>query len=1064
MRTLDTALDGASAGPRQVVVLSGEAGIGKSRLVAELARRADQRRTRVAWGRAWESGGAPVLWPWVQVLRSTVDHPQSPSARQALGDAMAVIDGLLGAGPGDSPEESRFTLFDAIDRFLASLAATEPLVVIVEDLHAADEPSVELFRFLASSTTAGRLLLVGTHRPSAADEHVDRLLPDLSREGKRLALVGLTAEECRDLLVAAGRAEATAVDTAELHRATGGNPLFVQEVARLAAHGDGPNLFDEGISGADIGSAIRRRVSLISDDTVRVLGAAAVLGRSFDTPTLLEISGLPAEVVRPALARAAGEGLLRLAPDRDEATFTHDLVRRALYDDLDEATRRDLHAAAATAVSERDPGAVQLVAHHAVSAGPAHRQEAVALLVQAGNAAIAHFGFETGARHFERALDLLPSGDDVGRCDLLIRLGEARRRADPGSERDVLMEAAQLARAAGDGDRLAQVLLTLSQLKMMVVLVPDDEMVQLLEDAINTMPPGDPGRRAALLADLAKELVDPADRERRAALVREARAVAEETGDHALLAEVALGRCLAGGDEMDEGLRDLGRALEGLRGEGAGGYRVVELGLSFRRFRCTRRLEQGDRTGFEEDAGYLTRFAEERPYPSYRWYAAMTAVTRASVLGEWHVVERLAKAAAAVMPGDLLAAIVHMAQRSVALHHQRRAAEELDAIEKMAAAIPAGVGMHAMAAFAHLEQGNDDVARSIAARVLSDPAAVPDSIGWLPFMVTFARLARDLGDTKASLAIYDLLLPLRSRHAVLNAGQPALYFGPVELALGLCASTLGRDDDAVAHLEAATAQAVALGALGWEAEARAELAVVLARHRSAQRDRADTLLAEARRMAESLDLTALLHRIDASSPRSPSGELRLARSGDSWALSWPGGTTMVRHTRGLEYLAQLLSHPDVEVAAPQLLSGGATAPPQAAHELSSGRGEASHALLDDQAKQEYLHRVRELQAEIDEAAGASDTERESRARLELDFLLEELQAAAGLGGRARQFSTADERARVSVTKSIRRGIDRIGDHAPGVASYLSDTVSTGMFCCFRPDPAHPHFAPASVEH
>jgi predicted ATPase len=329
LEQLTAALHGASSGRGRLVLLSGEAGIGKTRLADEVATRAAAQGVRVLWGRCWESGGAPAYWPWVQILRRYVrDTPAALVAAQ-MGSGAADLGRLspeLAAARGGTPpsaesEQARFSLFDATASFLRNAAAAQPLVLVLDDLHAADESSLLLLQFLARDLRSAPLLVIGTYRETEARRAPARLeiLSALLREGPRLPLRGLSQEEVGRYVAAAARATPREALVAAIHQATDGNPFFVTEVVRLwvAAGGEGPGSDGDFAIPDEVRAAVRRRLDPLRAPAREALAIASVIGREFDAAFFARVTaelGAPREL----LAEAVDAGLL--APAASAAT------------------------------------------------------------------------------------------------------------------------------------------------------------------------------------------------------------------------------------------------------------------------------------------------------------------------------------------------------------------------------------------------------------------------------------------------------------------------------------------------------------------------------------------------------------------------------------------------------------------------------------------------------------------------------------------------------------------------------------------------------------------------
>jgi predicted ATPase len=392
MAVLRAVLDDAVAGRGRLVLVGGEPGIGKSRLADELGNVAQQLGATVLWGRCWEAGGAPAYWPWVQALRTSVEDTDEATLCRQLGSGAAEVTQILPelgqmftetaiTDPGD-PEAARFRLFDAVTKFLIRVAHDRPVVLIIDDLQAADVPSLLLLQFLAGAVVTTPLLVIGTYRDVGVerDHPLWSTVAELARypATRRLQLGGLAPSEvaCYVETVTGVRPPVNVVTA--IHRETEGNPLFLGEVARLAAAegrlDDADPAYWERAIPQGVRQVIGRRVDHLSRECARTLSLASVLGREFRLEPLEQISGLSgdelAELIDEATAaRVIGE--MSGSPGR--LHFAHALIRDTLYDELPPSQRARLHARVGIALEDLyqpdpDPHLAEL-AHHYFEAG-----------------------------------------------------------------------------------------------------------------------------------------------------------------------------------------------------------------------------------------------------------------------------------------------------------------------------------------------------------------------------------------------------------------------------------------------------------------------------------------------------------------------------------------------------------------------------------------------------------------------------------------------------------------------------------------------------------------------
>jgi predicted ATPase len=333
----------------QAVLLSGEPGIGKSRLADEIALEASRAGATVVWGRCWEAGGAPAYWPWVQSLRSLLrrlPEPLEPHLGGGGGHLAEILPELrqlvpvLPPVPPLDPETARFRLFEAVTGFVGSVADVHPLVVVLDDFHVADTPSLLLLEFLAGQLQSSRILLVCAFRDTelTEDHPFAATLVELLRHPVtcRVRLGGLSGPEvARFIDVTTGIAPPAGVVT-RIHGETEGNPLFVGEVVRLLADEgllERPAAIRDVAVPQSVRQVIARRLRGLSEEAARLLTRAAVLGREFDVAALERVTGRRRDELLESLDEAIAARIVVEAPGAlGRLRFSHALVRDALYD------------------------------------------------------------------------------------------------------------------------------------------------------------------------------------------------------------------------------------------------------------------------------------------------------------------------------------------------------------------------------------------------------------------------------------------------------------------------------------------------------------------------------------------------------------------------------------------------------------------------------------------------------------------------------------------------------------------------------------------------------------
>ncbi|MEO7435963.1 MAG: AAA family ATPase, partial [Candidatus Binatia bacterium] len=333
-----------------LVIVTGDPGIGKTRLAEEFSAHAEEHGAVIRWGRCWEGDGAPAFWPWIQILRDEARSAPA-SGLAAIEQALAELEGRaheVGHPAALDPGPSRFRLFDALTNVLVRAAHDQPRVLVLEDLHWADLPSLRLLQFLVRHARSAPLLALVTYRDVEIDKAhpLGHALRDLARHGEPISLTGLDAEDVECYVAAAlGDSRARAL-AARLHRETEGHPFFLVELVRLLEGSSAAALagIPDGIREL-IARRLRQRTLACHD----LLEIAAVVGRDFTLPVLRRVSALADRDVLTLVGEALDARLI-VGADGETYRFSHALVREALYADLPLARRLTLHRAIGEAI------------------------------------------------------------------------------------------------------------------------------------------------------------------------------------------------------------------------------------------------------------------------------------------------------------------------------------------------------------------------------------------------------------------------------------------------------------------------------------------------------------------------------------------------------------------------------------------------------------------------------------------------------------------------------------------------------------------------------------------
>jgi tetratricopeptide (TPR) repeat protein len=1075
-------LEEAIAGRGGLALLAGEPGIGKTRLAEELSSEAGRRSALVLWGRCWDDGGAPAYWPWVQILRALVrDRPSACLVRE-LGHAAPFVahlvpevrDKLPDVAPapvGGSSEEARFALLDAVTAFLVSVASATPMVLVVDDLHAADPSSLVLLRFLARELATVRIAVLGTYRDVGATPApaVSALIGELVRDARQITLKGLDRDAVARFVTQATGSVPSDGAAASIHAATGGNPLFLGQVLELlldegSLPGDGPGANTIPLPpGAR--EAIRARVAMLPDRAADTLALAAVTGTEPSPALVSEAAGADLRSVIEDFATAADAGLLRELPDAPgRFRFAHALIRDALYGTLDPPARAELHRDVGRAIErvrldEREEHLTALAHHFCCAAAIGEGEKGVGYAVRAAERAIALLAYEEAAADYELALstlDLAHAGRIPQRCDILLGLGAAERHASRAERSRAAFEAAaELATELDDPQRLAGAALGLGMVEAGASGV-DDSLVVLLERALAALPDTDSALRARVLARLARETYFGDAPERGAELCRRAVEMARRGGDSGVLLEVLCAEHLVtwGPDNLQERLRSAGEIVAL-----AEAIEDRDVAMQGRMWRMSHLLERGDVRALDSELAAFERLARELRQPGYRRQAAQVRAGRALLRGRFEEGERLAREALTIgRPGAGSVAEVKF------LYQLRIVCAELGRLEEVAPQFERFGELYApwrVDPLYHLIRlGRRGEVRALFEQLATDGFEdLPQDKFWLWNLAYLAEAAVFLRDRPRAARLYELLSPYRD--VCLVIGQAAGCEGPLAHHLGQLAATLERWNDAARHFDRALEIHERMGARPLLAHTEHEYArALLDRGLPGDHERATAMLAEALSTARELGMTALAERIG-SAPAGPVPATRiLTREGEYWTIAWGASTFRLKHERGLGFIAHLLAHPNEEIHALELAGTPDAPAPDASLATrfndattpatrAVGLGDAG-ALLDPEAKAAYRQRLADLREEVEAAQRWGDPERAANAEAEIDFLTQELARALGLGGKDRKAAAPAERARVSVTKAIKRATGKIAAHDERLGRHLALTLRTGTFCVYAP--------------
>jgi len=891
LRALLGALDRAQAGTDQLVMLAGDAGMGKTRLCQELAAEAARRKIPTIWGRCSEEAGAPPYWPWTQAIRTLVQDWDDIRLRAIVGDSATPIAGIvpeLGRRLGDTPgfgalepDQLRFQLFHAITQLWQRAAEADGLLLILDNLHWADLTSLRLLAFLGADLGAHRLLLVGTYRHTEVSRQhgLGELLADLTRCAgyQRLQIAGLSREETEQLFCSASGALPTPEVLDAVHARTEGHPLFLVETVRylLAEQRARPALGqdDAGILDAipdGIRAVIGKRLNRLSAPCVHLLAIAACIGRTFALDLLLPLIVESSEdAVLAAMEEALAARLIEPQPASRQYQFSHALIRETLYDEMLPLRRGRLHLRIGELLETRHrdapgPYLPQLAYHFAAALPEGSPQRALDYARRAAGSAAQLLAHEEAVHLYRQALHLqqhhFPE-DRYTRCTLLLGLGSAQDAAGLSEAScHTFLQAAALGRALGAAEALVRAAIGFETASWRLGQ-PGAQAVTLLTEGLETTQAQQDARsRIDLLASLCRAyaFTDRPDEATRA--YREAVALARQLEDPS-----ALFRALVAfqatrffrPDQLDERLAAAGEALALAERHRQEGWAITGLyGWHFSDL-----VEKGDLEAARSVAADHVRIAQTARQPFFQAVGLSSQTLLAIHEGRFADAEALAQETLKVgrrfSPAN--AAGAYGMQMFSIRREQGRLAEVLPVLRHFIATQAETAIWRPGLAVLYMELDLRPQAEAeLEGLAAGDFAAIPHSALWPTSMAFLAEVCAYLKDAGRAAILYRLLSPYAGRN--IATGNNAPCFGAADRLLGLLADTQGKADRAGDHFEAALAMNQLTGGRPWLAHAQYGYADLLLRGRTGGTERAAGLLDSALATARELGMAALEQR------------------------------------------------------------------------------------------------------------------------------------------------------------------------------------------------------------
>ena len=860
---------------REVLLISGEAGMGKTTLLARAAQSAFDQGACVLFGHCEEDLATPY-----QLFGEALTHYVTHASEQQLLDHMAEHGGelarlvpALGSRFPDLPpsratesDTERYVLFAAVVGLLAMISRSQPVVLVLDDLQWADSASLQLLRHLSAAEQPLRVLVLASYRNSRLTRSHPLLetLAALRRQPgvSRIDLSGLDEPGVVSLMeAAAGHSldDAGASLARALRRETDGNPFFVSEMLRHLNETGQIYQDDSGhwTTVADLGDSalpdsvrevIGSRVGRLGQEAERVLSAAAVIGRDFDLDVLARTTEVSEDDLLDVLDAAAAVDLVYELPGvAGRYNFAHALIQHTLYVDMGSTRRARSHKRVAEALEDlcgTNPGTRvgELARHWVAATQPIDLDKAIDYSRQAGDAALRSLAPHDALRYYTQALELAGRADhpdQVLRIDLAIGQGTAQRQTGDPAFRETLLEAARQAARLGDTKRLVAAAMA-NDRGFSILGNVDADKVEILELALGRIPEDHPNR-ALVLAKLCQDLTYGSPLERRQALADEAIAIAEASGDDATIVRVLnhVAYPLLVPPLLDQSLRNSADAMA--RAERLGDPVLTFWAASHRQTAaaCSGNIDEVDRC-----LDLLGQLAAQLNQPTLNWRHMAMRATRAQLAGDTDRAEELATEAHRIGQegGEPDAGALFGTQIMTVSLQRGTLIELVPLIEQVAAEHPGVTSFVAAQAMAHVEGDQIDAACGLLQKFAASGFDLPVNGTWIIGMTCYAEAAMECRDLTSAAALLDRLRPWADRLSY--SGVSAA--GPVSHVLAGLATVLGRFDEADAYFAQSSELSERIGARFFAARTDLSWGRMLAERRApGDLDRARDLLARA---------------------------------------------------------------------------------------------------------------------------------------------------------------------------------------------------------------------------
>ena len=875
----------AEKGEGRIVLLTGEPGIGKTHMLRTLMTEATDADAAVLCGRCYEEEGSPSYFPWLQIMQAAGQLAGKPE----LSDLLAVDARALGASVsrGGMPVAGRSDkgagrqmLFHAALRRLLECTAPRLTVILFDNVHWADAPSLKFLEFAARDLANHRLLIVATYRnvEVTRGHPLFETLGSIGRDAqvRRVRLRGLEKAGVQEIVerVIGRSVSESLVD--EIYRQTDGNPFFVNEVARSVA---------EELSGANGGrievrvpdgirEAVGRRLNRLSPACNDILAMAAVIGRVFELPQLERVAGRSSMEILTLLEEAIAAAILDETDQVGRFQFTHALISETLYEELPLSRRVRLHGDVARALEElhadnTEPYLGQIARHHHRAAHAGNIDKAVAAALAAARHAERIVAYEDAAGYFQLALGLLSldprdTRSEEARIQLAIADAQANLGISWSEHVDRMDTIISLTRETGDRDCLVE---ATYRYVFTGLPMPSQKMLDHVDYALSILDPDDLKNQARLLARKAAVLDGLGEQDLAPDVVRRAIALAKQSGDAKVICDTlgwaalvlrsrpeTLAERVDLAEQAVEAIPSVMQASVSERETLSAEY----ISNDARRWLLLNCLEAGATTRLKDLIGDMEQSPDRRPF--FRAVLEGGKAQCAFIEGRWSDAKAFLDEAFhyGCMVDDDAANGILGAQMFHLFRELGRLEDVEPLLRRLDRARPHSVWLPGLAIL-NVEIGRLTEARECFDRALSKGVSGgPREALYVPRLTYLTETCAALGDREKAGELYEALLPYAGQMAV---HPTALCLGPADRLLGLLAELLGRPEDARSHFMQALDRSEAAQSPPWLAHTKFELGR-LGCH-SGDEASSRRVVGEAREIARRVGMAGLLRKIDA---------------------------------------------------------------------------------------------------------------------------------------------------------------------------------------------------------